>query len=108
MVRVGGYAVFPVEFLQAQEGQVCVYAVVSVLDLRAEICNRGHYFLALVISMDLYPINFLYSLMIIDASHCGLGCSQILVRLSTMFKRSFMLWMSSCSFTMSLYQLTAF
>ena len=45
--------------------------------------------------------------MIIDASHFGPVRLQILVRLSTAFKRSFMLWMSNCSLTISLYLLPA-
>ena len=37
MVRVGRVAILPIRFLQVQQGQVCVYAVVLVLDFRAEI-----------------------------------------------------------------------
>ena len=49
------------------------------------------------------PFMCSYSLMIIDASHFGPGRHQILVRLSRVSKRSVMLWISNCSFTMLLY-----
>ena len=56
-VRVGGVAVCPVQLPQAKEDQVCMYAVVPVLDLLAEVRNWDHEFSALLFSMDSYLIH---------------------------------------------------